>query len=257
MATTPNYGWVTPAPTDFVTDLPADFETFADAVDDTVKDLNPGTTAGDVDYYTSSTAKARLAIGTAGQVLAVNSGATAPEWITVGGGTKNFTLLNTGGTSLSGSSTVTISGISNQDELMLVIVGASSGSLAYNVSLRVNADSSSIYNAWGPYLSAGAGYAASNFGVRSNAGSSQIIIGEWSDNAASAMSGFFRISGAATSGKKIVNFATGSSASGGNGQDLVWGGGWIDLSSTITSISLIQTESINFDAGTAYLYGSA
>lgn len=33
MATTPNYGWVTPAPTDFVVSLPADFETFADAVD--------------------------------------------------------------------------------------------------------------------------------------------------------------------------------------------------------------------------------
>ena len=80
MATTPNYGWVMPDPTDFVTNLPADFETFGDAVDDTVKDLNPGTTAGDVDYYTSSTAKARLGIGTAGQILTVNSGATAPEW---------------------------------------------------------------------------------------------------------------------------------------------------------------------------------
>lgn len=33
MATTPIYGWVTPAPNNFVTNLPADFETFADAVD--------------------------------------------------------------------------------------------------------------------------------------------------------------------------------------------------------------------------------
>jgi hypothetical protein len=31
------------------------------------RNLNPGTTAGDIDYYTSSTAKARIAIGTAGQ----------------------------------------------------------------------------------------------------------------------------------------------------------------------------------------------
>lgn len=82
MATTPNYGWVMPDPTDFVTDLPADFEIFGDAADASVKALNPGTTAGDVDYYTSSTAKARLGIGTAGQVLAVNTGATAPEWVT-------------------------------------------------------------------------------------------------------------------------------------------------------------------------------
>lgn len=37
MATTPFYGWVTPAPTNFVTNLPADFETFADAVDASVE----------------------------------------------------------------------------------------------------------------------------------------------------------------------------------------------------------------------------
>ena len=38
-----------------------------------------GTTAGDLDYYTSSTAKTRLAIGTAGQIL-MSSG-TAPTWV--------------------------------------------------------------------------------------------------------------------------------------------------------------------------------
>jgi hypothetical protein len=88
MATTPNYSWVMPDPTDFVTDLPADFETFGDAVDASLYALSPGTTAGDLDYYTSSTAKARLGIGTVGQVLQVNSGATAPEWVTpaAGGG---------------------------------------------------------------------------------------------------------------------------------------------------------------------------
>lgn len=80
MATTPNYGWVTPAPTDFVVDLPADFETFADAADATVKALNPGTTAGDIDYYTSGTAKARVGIGTAGQVLTVNATTNGVEW---------------------------------------------------------------------------------------------------------------------------------------------------------------------------------
>jgi hypothetical protein len=39
-----------------------------------------GTTAGDMDYYTGATGKARLPIGTAGKVLKVNAGATAPEW---------------------------------------------------------------------------------------------------------------------------------------------------------------------------------
>jgi hypothetical protein len=77
---TTNYSFAMPTNTDLVKDLPADFDIFGQAVDTKIKDLNPGTTAGDVDYYTSSTAKARLAIGTAGQVLTVNSGATAPQW---------------------------------------------------------------------------------------------------------------------------------------------------------------------------------
>ena len=85
MPTTTNYGWTTPADTDLVKDGAAAIRTLGSGADTTVKNLNPGTTAGDVDYYTSSTAKARIAIGTAGQVLTVNSGATAPEWKTLAG----------------------------------------------------------------------------------------------------------------------------------------------------------------------------
>jgi len=43
------------------------------------------TTAGDI-IYRNATVPTRLGIGTAGQVLAVNSGATAPEWTTASGG---------------------------------------------------------------------------------------------------------------------------------------------------------------------------
>lgn len=42
MGTTPQYGWVFPDPTDLVKDLPADFELFADAVDDDLKGLLGG-----------------------------------------------------------------------------------------------------------------------------------------------------------------------------------------------------------------------
>jgi hypothetical protein len=45
----------------------------------------PWTSAGDLLYYDGGSAQ-RLAIGTAGQVLTVNAGATAPEWQTGGGG---------------------------------------------------------------------------------------------------------------------------------------------------------------------------
>ena len=80
MPTTTNYGWTTPADTDLVKDGASAIRTLGSSADTTVKALNPGTTAGDLDYYTSSTAKSRIAIGSNGQLLRVNSGATAPEW---------------------------------------------------------------------------------------------------------------------------------------------------------------------------------
>jgi len=113
---TTNYSFAMPTNTDLVKDLPADFEIFGQAVDTKIKDLNPETTAGDISYRGSTAnAKTRLPIGTANQVLRVNSGATAPEWATVSSG--GMTLLST--TTLTGSNT-TISSIS-QDYNELVV----------------------------------------------------------------------------------------------------------------------------------------
>jgi hypothetical protein len=53
---------------------------------DTTGMTNPMTTTGDTIYSSSGSTPARLGIGTAGQVLQVNSGATAPEWATPAGG---------------------------------------------------------------------------------------------------------------------------------------------------------------------------
>jgi len=94
MATTTNYGWTTPNDTDLVKDGAAAIRTLGSAVDTTTKNLNPETTTGDI-AYRSATANVntRLGLGTAGQVLRVNSGATAPEWAT----TADQTPLTTKG----------------------------------------------------------------------------------------------------------------------------------------------------------------
>jgi hypothetical protein len=57
---------------------------------DTTGMTNPMTTTGDTIYSSSGSTPARLGIGTAGQILTVNAGATAPEWKTpaAGGGGK-------------------------------------------------------------------------------------------------------------------------------------------------------------------------
>ena len=138
MATTTNYSWSTPDDTALVKDGAAAIRTLGSSADTTVKALNPGTTAGDLDYYTTSTAKARLAIGTANQQLRVNSGATAPEWFTPGSA-GGMTLIST--TTLTGSS-VTLSSIPQTYKNLQLIIRNYKPSVDGNgFQIRVNADS--------------------------------------------------------------------------------------------------------------------
>ena len=80
MATTTNYGWTTPDDTALVKDGASAIRTLGSSVDTTVKALNAGTTAGDLDYYTAATTKARIGIGTNGQILTSNG--SVPSWAT-------------------------------------------------------------------------------------------------------------------------------------------------------------------------------
>lgn len=120
MATTTNYSWTTPDDTDLVKNGASAIRTLGSSVDTTVKNLNPETTLGDF-AYRSSTAnvKTRLALGTAGQLLRVNSGATAPEWATIGTGA--LTLLST--TTCSGVSTTVSSINQSYNHLFIEIYG--------------------------------------------------------------------------------------------------------------------------------------
>ena len=68
------------------------------------------TTAGDTLYASSASNPARLGIGTAGQVLTVNSGATAPEWATPAVPTwTTYTPTNSGITVGNGTQTARFS----------------------------------------------------------------------------------------------------------------------------------------------------
>jgi hypothetical protein len=79
-----------PDPTDFVTDLPADFEIFGDAVDATVDRLDVITTEGDLIVGDASGDPVRVAIGAAGQVL--TSDGDTIEWLDPASGGVNWTV---------------------------------------------------------------------------------------------------------------------------------------------------------------------
>ena len=96
MATTTNYGWTTPDDTDLVKDGAAAIRTLGSSVDTTTKALNPSTTEGDIEYRSATAnTNARLAIGTAGQVLTVNSGEDAPEWAALPASASGLNLIST------------------------------------------------------------------------------------------------------------------------------------------------------------------
>ena len=61
------------------------------------------TTAGDLLYGTAADTVARLGIGTAGQVLKVNSGATAPEWGAAGSAFVGVQVFNSAAQSVANS----------------------------------------------------------------------------------------------------------------------------------------------------------
>jgi hypothetical protein len=102
------------------------------------------TTAGDLLYGTAADTMARLGIGTAGQVLKVNSGATAPEWGAVAAG--GMTLLASGSHS---GTTLTLSSISTSYiNLFLILDGIDVSTTSY-LLLRFNNDTNANrHRAW-------------------------------------------------------------------------------------------------------------
>jgi hypothetical protein len=237
MATTTNYGWTTPDDTALVKDGAAAIRTLGSSVDTSVKALSPGTTAGDIDYYTTSTAKARLGIGTANQVLAVNSGATAPEWVTVS--TGGLTLLST--TTLSGTST-TVSSISQSYTSLYIVIAGAVANTTYFPRFNPNGSSGTAM----AYLGATGKTSANSSNFQSN-----------SDSAfAAAVNNIVVINVynyTSTTQLKHV-FMQGSHNTSSNSAFEAWGA--FNSTSAITSVTYTTVAGTpTFSAGTMYIYG--
>lgn len=173
MPNTTNFNWATPADTDLVKDGAAAIRTLGNSIDTSFVDLKGGTTGqvlskasntdldfswvaqddsnaiqnalltttGDTIYASAASTPARLGIGTAGQVLAVNSGATAPEWKTMSAG--GMTELASGNLS---STAVTLSNISqNYQDLRLVIRNPELTATGTRFALRWSGITASTY----------------------------------------------------------------------------------------------------------------
>jgi hypothetical protein len=214
------------------------------------------TTAGDLLYGTAADTVARLGIGTASQVLAVNSGATAPEWVTpAGGGGENWALLNSGGTALTGSQTVTVSGISGKERIMVLIVVGSGGASSY-LSLRLNTDTGSNYYYAGGLIQNSSSYGTSIVNRLIGNPDTSFSGPRQSTNTDGAGEVAFMISGCNSSGIKPIQMTGGCDNGGGNNHQFAASQGYYNSASTISSVSAFSSVG-NWDNGTMYVYATA
>lgn len=145
MAVTTNYNWTTPDDTNLVKDGAAAIRTLGSSVDTTVKNLNPETTLGDISYRSSTAnVNTRLGLGTANQVLRVNSGATAPEWATVSGG--DFIKISTG--TFSSNSAIAFDSVfsSTYDNYRIVLNFTATSGSPNNINIRYRTGGSNNTN---------------------------------------------------------------------------------------------------------------
>jgi hypothetical protein len=199
------------------------------------------TTAGDLIKGTGAGTFNRLGIGTAGQVLQVNSGATAPEWATPSSG-GGMTLLST--TTLSGSTT-SVTGISSAYvDLVIYVENAglqtSSGVLSANVN---TATTNGFFTS----------FKSDNTTARNTTnGNIPLSYGESCDTGVSGNSFTITIHNYAnTSSRKPTTWSGNYYASGWKG---IWGGGGFERQDATSSFQLI-TSAGTFNAGTIKIYG--
>ena len=212
---------------------------------------NPMTTTGDMIYSSSGSTPARRAIGTTGQVLTVSGG--LPTWATPAGSGASWTLINAGGTALTGAQTITVSSISGYNQLMIVIKEAESATNSSSITVRVNSDATAKYFMHGAQIYWPTSYSSTNMSVFGGA-QDAFYLGARGTSGSGKIDGYVLMSGTNTTGVKVYQAIGG--AQGGSGVYSDFTGGYYTGTSTISSVSVLSSLG-NFNAGTMFIYGSA
>ena len=198
---------------------------------------------GDLLVGTAADTVAPLTVGANGTTLVADSAeATGLKWATAASG--GMTLINTGGTTLTGAS-VTISSIpATYKSLKLVVENFKPATNAANLAVRLNNTTS--------------GYAPINTdeGDNQSFGNDQWRLQRNQNSTTSYSLSVMDIYGYANTGTWKTSFVVGFSNASGNAAQYSYsiGAQVYDDTSAVTSVVILPSTG-NFTSGTAYLYG--
>jgi len=257
---TTNYGWQMPTPTDLVTDLPADFGVFGQAVDSTVfANAAAGLSAtivdakGDLIAATAADAVSRLAVGANNTILTADSTtATGLKWAASASG---MTLIKRASYSAVANTGTTFDGVftsAYKNYIMTVDNANASTSNYLNLNWRVSGatNSDATYD-FSSMLMSNASPAVWLELVR---GSSQTTASMMDHSASTtrfsnATFNIFNVGNISTSPDIYGNFRS--------AQNARCGFSWGRSSSLILADGLILTASTGTISGTVSIYGLA
>jgi hypothetical protein len=245
MATTTNYGWTTPDDTGLVKDGASNIRTLGSSIDTTTKALNPSTTLGDIEYRSSTAnTNTRLGIGSTGNVLTVSGG--VPAWAAPAAG--GLTLINAGGTTLTGAS-ISISSIpTTYNDLYVVIRDYVTNADNDGLLVRFNSDTASNYAQRAAFATGAAlTWNATRWNISEGNdnsvgdGLSIIQIFDYANTATYKMANYYTVS---TDGTNTANFRYTAGS-----------GLYKSTTTAITSITLLPEALGTFSGGTVFVYG--
>jgi hypothetical protein len=254
MATTTNYGWVTPDDTSLVKDGASAIRTLGTSIDTTTFNNASAAIAktivdakGDIIAATAADTVSRLAVGANDTVLTADSTAgTGLKWAAVASG--GLTLLST--TTLSGAST-TISSISGAYTNLYCVVFGQTNATADGTMLISANSGASIFTTHTEFTNASVQNFEANLYLRLAFDNAAYRIFRTSANNAWT----FTIENyASTTAYKAISFNGAYVRNSGADTGGVTGGGGVVTTSAITSLAFAN-DGGNFSAGTVLLYG--